>query len=319
MTMQAGLQAKLAVKREVPPYGFFISDGRQDVLLPYSEAVGEIRPGDQVQVFLYHDTEDRLAATMKQPLIRYGEVALLEVADVHPRFGCFLEMGLSRHLLLPYSELPGARELHPHTGDKVYIIPVRDRQGRLIAKLAGEKELGRLAVPDPGSWLNMWVDAVVYKSLNMGSFVICDGGAGFGAIGLIPAAERTRLLRLGEKVRVRVTFVREDGRINVSMRERKEISREKDAEKLLAFLQERPNKAMPYSDETPADLIIKRFQISKSAFKRALGKLMKEGLVYQEGNWTYLRKPEEIRDETEQLSPHKTGQDSDSRQKERNS
>jgi hypothetical protein len=103
------------------------------------------------------------------------------------------------------------------------------------------------------------------------------------------------------------------------MRERKEISREKDAEKLLAFLQERPNKAMPYSDETPADLIIKRFQISKSAFKRALGKLMKEGLVYQEGNWTYLRKPEEIRDETEQLSPHKTGQDSDSRQKERNS
>jgi len=309
----------LAVKREVPPYGFFVSDGRQDVLLPYSEAEGEIRPGDRVQVFLYHDTEDRLTATMKKPLIRYGEVALLEVTDAHPRFGCFLEMGLGRHLLLPYSELPDARELRPRTGDKVYIVPVRDRQGRLIAKPAGEKELGRLAVPAPESWLNKWTEAIVYKSLSMGSFVICDGGAGFGAIGLIPAAERTRMLRLGEKVRVRVTFVREDGRVNLSMRERKEISREKDAETLLAFLRERPNNAMPYSDETPADLIMKRFQISKSAFKRALGKLMKEGLVYQEGNWTYLRKPEETGDETERLSPQKTSPDPDSRQKERNS
>jgi hypothetical protein len=73
------------------------------------------------------------------------------------------------------------------------------------------------------------------------------------------------------------------------MRPPKETGRLEDAERLLSFLRERPGGGMPYSDETPADLILKRFGMSKSAFKRALGKLMKDGLVTQKGNWTYLR------------------------------
>jgi predicted RNA-binding protein (virulence factor B family) len=77
------------------------------------------------------------------------------------------------------------------------------------------------------------------------------------------------------------------------MRERKEIGRVTDADTILAALQERPNGSMPYSDSSPADVILKRFNMSKSAFKRAMGKLMKDGLVRQEGNWTYLIKSEE--------------------------
>ncbi|UUZ96188.1 hypothetical protein LJK87_18700 [Paenibacillus sp. P25] len=131
----------------------------------------------------------------------------------------------------------------------------------------------------------------MYKPLQMGTFVVCDGGVvGFGVIGMIHSTERTRSLRLGEQVQVRVTYVREDGNVNCSMRERKEVGRDVDAEKPLAFMRERPNGAMPYSDETPADLISQRFGMSKSAFKRAVGKLMKEGLVYQDGSWTYLKK-----------------------------
>lgn len=276
--------------REVPPNGYFLTDGTQDVLLHYSETVGEVKPGDQVEVFLFHDTQDRLAATMRKPLIRLGEVALLEVVDIHPRFGCFLEMGLGRQLLLPFKELPELKELRPEVGDKVFVVLSHDRQGRLVAKLAGEEQLKKLCFNAPAAWRGHSVEARVYKPLQMGTFVVCDGGVvGFGVIGFIHSSERTRLLRLGEQVKIRVTFVREDGNVNCSMRERKEVGRDEDAEKLLAFLNQRPNKAMPYSDETPADLISQRFGISKSAFKRAIGKLMKEGLVYQEGSWTYLK------------------------------
>ena len=86
--------------------------------------------------------------------------------------------------------------------------------------------------------------------------------------------------------------VREDGRVSLSIRASKEVGRVEDADRILAFLKERPGGAMPYSDQTSAEDIQRRFQLSKSAFKRALGKLMKEGLITQQGNWTNLAKTE---------------------------
>lgn len=291
--MDAGTIVTLQIAREVPPNGYFLTNGTRDVLLHYSEVVGSVKPGDNVDVFLFHDTEDRITATMRKPLIQLGEVKLLEVADIHPRFGCFLEMGLGRQLLLPASELPEAKELHPKPGDRVYVLLAHDRQGRMTAKLAGERELSALSFRAPEAWKNTSVDAIVYKPLQMGTFVICDGGVlGFGAIGMIHEKERTRPLRLGEKVQVRVVFVRDDGRVNLSMRQPKQIGRVEDADRILAFLRERPNGAMPYSDETSADIITARFGISKAAFKRAVGKLMKDGLVTQQGSWTHLKKEE---------------------------
>jgi predicted RNA-binding protein (virulence factor B family) len=292
--LEAGTVAKLQVAREVPPNGFFLTNGTRDVLLHYSEIVGSVKPGDEVEAFLFHDTEDRLSATMKKPSIRLGEIGLLEVADIHPRFGCFLEMGLGRQLLLPASELPESKELHPKPGDRVYVMLNHDRQGRMTAKLAGEKELTALAFRAPDSWKNSWVDAIVYKPLQMGTFVVCEGGVlGFGAIGMVHEKERTRPLRLGERVNVRVVFVREDGRVNLSTRQPKQVGRVEDADRILAFLRDRPNGAMPYSDETPADVIASKFGISKAAFKRALGKLMKEGLIVQQGSWTHLKEKQE--------------------------
>lgn len=291
MKLETGTVRRLRVAREVPPNGYFLSDGEREVLLHYSEIVGDRpEPGDTVSVFLYHDTEDRLAATMKEPLIRLGEMAELEVADVHPRFGCFLEMGLGRQLLLPIGELPEWQELFPQKGDRVFVTLAHDKQGRLTAKLAGERELAPLAFPAPSGWRNQWVEARVYKSLKNATFVLCDGGVlGFGAIGMIHENERTRPLRLGEQVKARVTFVREDGRVNLSMRPAKHVGQVEDSDRILAFLQDRPTGSMPYSDETPADIIMSKFGISKGAFKRALGKLMKDGLVEQQGSWTKLK------------------------------
>ncbi|MBP1992897.1 CvfB family protein [Paenibacillus eucommiae] len=295
MSMEAGALVSLKIAREVSPNGFFLTDGKQDVLLPYGEVVNTVQPGDKVEVFLYFDTQDRLVATMKCPLLVLGEVGLLEVVDVHPRFGYFLEMGLGRHLLLPYKHVPELEELRPKVGDHIFVYLTHDRQGRLIAKLAGEEELAPLCVRAPSSWKNLWLEARVYKPLQIGTFVVCDAGVlGFGVIGLIAASERTSLLRVGERVKVRVTFVREDdGRVNLSMRPFKEQGRDEDSERILKFLQERPGGAMPYSDQTPADVIASRFSMSKAAFKRALGKLMKEGLIVQKENWSYLKREEE--------------------------
>lgn len=294
MSLQAGTIQELTVDREVPPYGYFLRAGDKDVLLHYSEKLGEVKPGDRVKVFLFHDSEDRPAATMREPKLLYGEMALLKVVDIHPTLGCFLDIGLARHVLMPQSELPEFADVRPQVGDYVYAVLKTDKQGRLLAYPAGEHDLAEHVFRAPDVWKNQTLDAIVYNPLKNATFVICQGGAlGFGAFGMIHAMERTRSLRMGESLQVRVAFVREDGRLNLSMRPLKQQSRDEDAERLLSYLQERPGGAMPYSDETPADIILGRFQISKSAFKRALGKLMKEGLVYQKGSWTHLKSEQE--------------------------
>ncbi|MFD2671605.1 CvfB family protein [Marinicrinis sediminis] len=294
MRLEAGTYHTLTVEREVSPNGYYLGNEEEEVLLHYSEIEGSIELDDELEVFLFMDTKDRLAATMKKPFLALGETAKLEVVEIHPRLGMFLDMGLSRHLLLPYRQLPEEEEFRPHTGDWVFVQMSQDKQGRLIARMAGEEELSSLAFPAPAAWKHTRRQATVYKTLKMGSFVICEGEpVGFGVIGLIHEDERTRPLRVGETLEVRITHVREDGRVNASMREAKEVSRNVDAESLLAFLESRPNGSMPYSDETPADIILSRFQISKAAFKRAIGKLMKEGKVRQEGSWTYLIREEE--------------------------
>jgi predicted RNA-binding protein (virulence factor B family) len=232
---------------------------------------------------------------MKHAFIKLGEVGLLEVVDIHPRFGSFLEMGLGRQLLLPYREQPELKELRPIVGDKVFVVLSHDRQGRLIAKAAGEEELVPKAFHAPTAWKNQWVNARVYKPLQLGTFVVCEGGVlgGFGAIGMIHNTERTEMLRLGQEVKVRVIFVREDGRANLSMRPLKEVGRDEDAEAILTYLKAQDELKMPYSDETSAEIIMEKFKISKSAFKRALGKLMRHGDVYQKENWTYIKQAEE--------------------------
>ncbi|KAI7253133.1 hypothetical protein KC345_g11412, partial [Hortaea werneckii] len=192
--------------REVSPYGYFLSAGDDDIMLHYTELVGsKPKIGDKVEVFIFFDTEDRPAATMKKPYLTLGEMALLEVADIHPRLGCFLEMGLGRQLLLPIGELPELVELRPQIGDKVFAIMEHDKQGRLRAKLAGEQELAPLALPAPESWQGQAVTARVYKPLQMGTFVLVDAGVlGFGIIGMVHSSERSRLLRLGEVIEARV-------------------------------------------------------------------------------------------------------------------
>ncbi|MCL6456693.1 MAG: RNA-binding protein [Gorillibacterium sp.] len=324
MTFVAGTTVELEVVREANPYGYFVTDGNQDVLLHNSERTRDVKLGEKISVFLYYDSEDRLAATMRDPLIHMDEVALLEVVDIHPQIGSFLDIGLGRNLLLPFAEQPDMVELRPRVKDKVFVTLSHDRQGRLVARLAGENELVPLTFPTPSSWMNQWFDARVYKPFQVGTFVIVEGGVlGFGAIGLIHSTERTRPLRVGEVVKVRVVFIREDGRVNLSMRQVKQIGREEDSEKILAFLKARPDGTMPYCDNTPADVILTKFGVSKGAFKRALGKLMKDGLVEQQDDYTRLKETAtpsvEAANLDESDKPNETAKQKETEQKETDS
>ncbi|HZG84123.1 CvfB family protein [Paenibacillus sp.] len=287
--LMSGTVQKLRVKEETS-HGFTLTNGTQDVLLPFPEALGQpLKAGVDVDAYLYHDSEDRMTATLREPLAKVGDVARLKVADIHPTLGCFLDIGLVRHVLLPAKELPKEPSVFPKEGDEVYVLLDRDKEGRLLARAVKEADLERYAFKAPEAWRNRWMDAWVYRSLQTGALVVVEGGVlGFGAIGFIPSHERTRPLRVGEKVNARVTFVREDGHVNLSMRQRKEVGRNEDADKLLAELRRRPDGTMPYSDESPSEAISKRFGISKSAFKRAIGKLYKDGLIEQKGSWTHL-------------------------------
>ncbi len=283
----------LRVLREIPPYGWIVGEemkGGGEALLPYSEA-GRQRPGvgDRIEVFLYHDSHNRLTATLRRPLLERGQLGRLAVADLHPRFGAFLELGIGRQLLLPFKELPPVKAEWPKPGDELHVVMTCDKSGRMLARLARYEELAgrvvRATAALRGQTGEGWVAAVTRG----GAVVMLDAGPIGEILGHLPREAMTHSLRLGQRVRARVGQVRDDGRVTLTMRPPKEIGRLEDAARLLAFLRERPGGAMPYSDETPADLIRKRFGISKAAFKRALGKLMKDGLVEQRGNWTYLK------------------------------
>lgn len=296
--LAAGTSVMLRVRREAPPYGWFVGvgdEGGTEVLFPYGEAVvRRPEPGEETALFLFHDDKGRLTATQRQPLIRFGELARLAVADFHPRFGYFLEMGIGRQLLLPLKELPEERRsVWPQTGDELHVVMKRDKEGRMLARLAGIDDFAGLVVRAPGSWKGEWKDAWVTDVFRDGVFALAEAGVlGFGVLGYVHESAITGSLRVGQKFQARVAQVRDDGRVTLTMRQPKEKGRLEDADRLLAFLQERPGGGMPYSDATSAEIIQKRFGLSKSAFKRALGKLMKEGLVTQRGDWTYLKASE---------------------------
>lgn len=278
--LQAGmiLEMKVARKKEI---GYFLVDGTEEVFLHQNEATGSLQPGDVVQVFLYHDHENRLAATMAMPYVGLGEYGWLEVVDMSSRLGVFLDNGINKDLLVFVDDLPKLQDEWPRPGDRLLVTLKRDKLGRLLAKPVTEEEISKIAQPADGSMKNRQVEGTVYKVIQAGAFLLTEDEH----ILFIHRDEMTERLHLGQSVRCRVTFVREDGRLNGSMRERKEVKYGEDADKLLRYLLNRGG-AMPYTDDTPADVIREKFQMSKSSFKRAMGKLLKERKVEQKDGWT---------------------------------
>jgi predicted RNA-binding protein (virulence factor B family) len=284
-TLKAGVITELEVARKAE-FGYFLTNGEEDVLLHQSELTTDdpFLTGEAVQVFLYHDHENRLSATMHKPVIVYGEAAWLRVVDVNAELGVFLDQELRRDLFLPRSELPLDEEEWPRMGDQVLVELDYDRQGRMLAKLSKRELIIEDYTRGTADLMNQTLVGTVYKQYPDGAFLI----TGEGYVIFLPRSEMNTTVRLGQEVPVRITYIREDGRLNASTKPLKQKAMVDDAEKILTYLQGRGG-SMPYWDKTAPDIVDEKFAMSKASFKRALGKLMKENKVYQEDGWTHIK------------------------------
>lgn len=279
-----GQVTELTVARKAP-FGFFLTDGNEDALLHVHETDHDYQEGEHLQVFLYPDSQGRIAATTVIPKVKLGTYEWLKVVDVKPGIGVFLDIGIQKDLLLGEDDLPAHKSVWPVVGDMVYVTLRVNRHYMLYAKLASDPVIQAISTQAARKDFNKNIQGYIYRTAKVGSWIYTmEGFKGF-----IHESQRHQEPRLGEKVEGRIIDVKEDGTINVSLLARKQEALDLDAERIFEYLLSR-NGAMPYSDKSLPEDIEERFQLSKGAFKRSLGHLMKEGRIYQEGTWTYVKK-----------------------------
>lgn len=254
-------------------------DTGDDILLHKLQQTAEVKVGDEVKVYLYLDPNRRLTASMKLPKMREGQLGYVRVLSV-TRDGGFVDIGAERGVFLPYSQMRG----HVSPDQLVWVKLYRDKSGRPAVTMRVEEDMLKASKPAENIKVGDSVTGTIYNILPEGFFIFTNQRyIAFLHRSEVPGGR----LDFGQEVTCRVTYVRQDGRLNVSMRLQKENALIADAEEIYGYLQKRNGK-MPYCDSTPLEIIKQKFGISKAAFKRALGHLMKEGKVYQQDGWTYL-------------------------------
>lgn len=250
-----------------------------DILLHKVQQTEEVQVGQEIKVFLYTDPKGRLTASMRLPQMREGQVARVTVVNT-TKDGAFVDIGAERGIFMPHA----GRRGNVKRGDKVWVKLYRDKSDRLAVTMEVEDELRRASKPATDAKVGDTVIGSVYNITDEGAFLFTKERY----IAFLHKDEMVQRPKVGEEISARVTFLRDDGRINVSMRPPKQEAMGEDAEKILAVLRARGGK-MPYSDDSSPEVIKEKFNISKAAFKRAIGKLLKEGLVEQREGWTYLK------------------------------
>ena len=252
-----------------------------DILLHKTQQTAPVKVGDEVEVFLYLDPKRRLTASMRTPRMKEGQIARLKVINVS-RDGAFLDVGAERGIFMPYAGMRG----RPQIGEIVWAKLYTDKSGRLAVTMEVEDEMRRASRPAVNVKKGAMVTGAIYNYGDNGAFMFSNERY----IVFIANKEmkETERPRVGEIVTARVTYVRPDGRLNASLREAKEKALLTDADRILNLLNSRNGK-MPYSDETSPEVIRDKFEISKAAFKRALGHLLRENKIEQIDGWTYLK------------------------------
>ena len=237
------------------------------MLLPKAQIPEGAKAGDEIEVFVYKDSEDRPIATTRMPKLTLHEVGRLSVKAV-TRIGAFLDWGLEKDLLLPFHEQPKRRVKE---NESVLAAVYLDKSDRLCATMNVYPYLESKSPYHTGDE----VEGTVYEtSGNFGVFVAVDDV--YSA--LIPRKEAVRDFEIGEKIRARVTGVRPDGKLNLSIREKSYLQIETDTQRILEKLEEYGG-VLPFSEKADPALIRKEMQMSKNEFKRALGRLLKEGKI----------------------------------------
>ena len=241
------------------------ADSAEAVLLPRKQVPAGAGIGDRVSVFLYKDSAGRPIATTAKPLLTVGEVGKLVIREI-TKIGAFLDIGLERDVLLPFREREG--ELKP--GQTVLAALYVDHSGRLAATMhiyPYLKAAEHYREDDS-------VQGTVYQLREMGVFVAVEDRY----FGLIPKSEVYGSYAVGQEITARVMRVREDGKLDLSTRQKAFRQMDQDAALVIEALDAAGGK-LPYGDGTAPEKIRAVFGISKSAFKRALGRLLRSGQI----------------------------------------
>ncbi|SFF60665.1 hypothetical protein SAMN05216353_10334 [Halobacillus alkaliphilus] len=264
--------------------GFILKYKDTEILLPDEAVDQEIDLEQSIKVFLYTNKKGQAVASMTIPEVSRDSYGWAEVEEVVPNMGVFVNIGLEdKEILVSTDDLPLLKSVWPVKGDFLFVSLELDKKGRLLAEPISEQEVWDDLEPAPASILNSETQGRVYRSTKAGSSVLTEEGYR----GFIHPNERKEEPRLGETVVARVIDVKDDGSINLSLRPVKKESRKEDAEVILDYLRE--NDGIVYLDDnSDPEKIRDTFQISKSAFKRAVGKLMKENQVEQTNGATRL-------------------------------
>ena len=236
---------------------------KDTVLLPGKQVPEGTKKGDKLNVFIYKDSQDRLIATTKEPKLSLGDTAMLKVAQV-TRIGAFLDWGLEKDLFLPYKE----QTKKVHEGEEILVALYVDKSSRLCATM---KVYHYLQTDSPYAQGDAVTGLVYEISDNFGVFVAVDEKYS----SLIPKQEAQGNYKPGDEITCRVTAVREDGKLTLSAKKKAYIQLYEDAENVYEIIQEFEGE-LPFDDKASPEIIQREVGLSKNAFKRAVGHLLKE-------------------------------------------
>ena len=267
--IKLGEKQKLTVVKQVE-FGAYLAptmeDVQEKVLLPVKQVPENVQIGDELDVFLYKDSKDRLIATTKEPKLTMGQIAELTVSQVN-KFGAFLDWGLEKDLMLPYKQ----QLIKVQQGDKVLVTLYIDKSDRLCATM---NVYPALRTDSPYKKDDQVSGRVYTISDEFGAFVTVDNM--YSA--LIPKKELYGKVQVGDDLTARVTEVRSDGKLNLSIREKAYLQIEKDAREILSIIDSYDG-VLPFNDKVSPEIIKRETGMSKNEFKRAVGTLLKAGKI----------------------------------------
>ncbi|MFD0943991.1 CvfB family protein [Savagea faecisuis] len=259
-----------------------IEVNNEEILMNESDALEPVEVGQEVDVFVYLNRREQLIATTILPNMSIGTYGYATVLRSERSEGVFVDIGSTIEVLVDRTDLPKFEALWPKKGDQLYMTLRTDKGGTIYGRLATEDRVQEQIELAPEELFNADLKARPYRLLPVGTFLLTEDP--MYRI-FVHETEREKEPRLGELVDVRIIKVKEDGTMNGSLLPRKEERLDDDADQIYMYLTSVGGE-MPFTDRSAPEEIQDRFDMSKGAFKRALGRLMKKGLIEQSDGWT---------------------------------
>ncbi len=255
------------------------------------EQVPEV--GDKIRGFIYDNKNHDREMTQFLPFSQPDQYGWGKVTDVRFGLGVFIDIGLpDKDVVLSMDDLPLDKERWPRKDDRLLVRIETDEKDRIWTKLADENIFEQLAAHFPNNMNNKNVFGTVYASRQIGAFVITNDYY----LAFVHSSQMARPLRLGEQFKGRVIGISQYGRLNLSSLPRAFEEIDDDAQMILMSLRRKANKTLAFYDKSDASEIKNYFGISKSAFKRALGHLLKANYISEDkaaGTITLINDPEQ--------------------------